>query len=89
MRKEFGIIRAWNGARGFGFIRPADFDGEGKLKPINDRNQPDVFLHIRAVQRAGVSPDDIADGTPVYFDVRESPRGDGRTEACNIELVRD
>ena len=58
----------WNAERGFGFI--AD-DGGGT----------DMFLHISAIQSAGIDPDDLK-GDRLTFDV-ENTR-EGTTRACNV-----
>ena len=49
-----GTVKWFNGARGFGFIVPDD-------------GGQDVFVHITAVQRAGVS--DLSEGASVTFDL--------------------
>ena len=65
-----GTVKWFNATKGFGFIRP-----EGGSK--------DVFVHISAVQRAGLIG--LDDGQRVSFDL-ESGR-DGRESATNLELV--
>jgi len=65
-----GTVKWFNATKGFGFIQPED---GGK----------DVFLHVSAVERAGLqSP---ADGQKVEYDV-ESGR-DGRTSAANLSYL--
>jgi cold shock protein len=59
----------WNADRGFGFIK-------------DDSGGPDIFLHVSAVQSAGVDPDDLRIGELLTFDV-EAGR-DGRTKASNV-----
>ena len=59
----------WNAERGFGFIK-------------DDSGGPDIFLHVSAVQSAGVDPDDLRLGELLTFDV-EAGR-DGRTKASNV-----
>jgi cold shock protein len=49
-----GIVKWFNGQKGYGFIQP---DGGGK----------DVFVHISAVEKAGY--DGLAEGAKVSFDV--------------------
>ncbi len=66
-----GTVKWFNATKGFGFIQP---DNGGK----------DVFLHISALERAGLR--EIADGAKVSFEL-ESGR-DGRTSASNLSLVR-
>ena len=66
-----GTVKWFNPTKGFGFIQP---DSGGK----------DVFLHISALERAGLR--EIADGQKVTYEL-ESGR-DGRTSASTIALVR-
>jgi CspA family cold shock protein len=66
-----GTLKMWNADRGFGFIK-------------DDSGGPDVFLHVSALQSAGIDPDSLRLGEPLAFDV-ESSR-DGRTKASNVRL---
>ena len=63
-------MKWFNTTKGFGFIAP---DGGGK----------DVFVHISAVERSGLSG--LADDQKVSYDI-ESGR-DGRQSAVNLELA--
>jgi CspA family cold shock protein len=65
-----GTVKWFNATKGFGFIEP-----EGGKK--------DVFVHISAVERAGLRG--LNDGQKVTFDV-ESGR-DGRQSATNLALA--
>ena len=65
-----GTVKFFNAAKGFGFIEP-----EGGSK--------DVFVHISAVERAGLTG--LNDGQKVTFDI-EAGR-DGRESATNIALA--
>ena len=65
-----GTVKWFNAAKGFGFIAP---DGGSK----------DVFVHISALERSGIS--DLRDNQKVTFDI-ESGR-DGRDSAINLKLV--
>jgi CspA family cold shock protein len=64
-----GTLKMWKADRGFGFIK-------------DDSGGPDIFLHVTALQSAGIDPDSLRLGEPLTFDV-ESSR-DGRTKASNV-----
>ncbi len=65
-----GSVKWFNATKGFGFIQP-----EGGSK--------DVFVHISAVERAGLSG--LNDGQKVSFDL-ETGR-DGRQSAINLQVI--
>ena len=65
-----GTVKWFNSTKGFGFIAPAS---GGK----------DVFVHVSALERAGLSS--LADDQKVTFDI-ESGR-DGRESATNLALA--
>jgi CspA family cold shock protein len=62
-----GTVKWFNGHKGFGFIQP---DDGGK----------DVFVHISAIQRAGMS--NLNEGQKLTFEVVEN-RKTGRAAAEN------
>ncbi len=64
-----GKLKMWNVERGYGFIG-------------DDAGGPDIFLHISALESAGIDPDKIKKGDRLTFDV-ESTR-DGKTRAGNV-----
>lgn len=63
-----GTVKFFNSQKGFGFIQP-------------DNGEKDVFVHISAVERAGLSG--LAEGQKVSFDT-ESDR-QGRSSATNLQ----
>jgi CspA family cold shock protein len=65
-----GTVKWFNTTKGFGFIAP-------------DEGGKDVFVHISAVERSGLTG--LADNQKVTYDL-EAGR-DGRESASNIQLV--
>lgn len=55
-----GTVKFFNHTRGFGFISP---DGGGK----------DVFVHVTAVERAGMGQ--LNEGQKVSFQIQDDQRG--------------
>ncbi|MDE2166880.1 MAG: cold-shock protein [Alphaproteobacteria bacterium] len=65
-----GTVKWFNAQKGYGFIAP---ESGGK----------DVFVHISAVERAGIG--NLSEGQKVSFDLEQSQQG--RTSATNLKLV--
>jgi CspA family cold shock protein len=65
-----GTVKWFNATKGFGFIAP-----EGGKR--------DVFVHISAVERAGLTG--LADNQAVTFDIVSGR--DGRESAENLQLA--
>ncbi len=63
-----GSVKWFNPQKGFGFIQPA---GGGQ----------DVFVHISAVERAGLST--LNEGQNVEFELEQSK---GKTSAVNLKV---
>jgi len=57
-----GTVKFFNEVRGYGFITPND-------------GGSDVFVHITAVERAGLK--DLAEGQRITFDVEPDKKGKG------------
>jgi cold shock protein len=65
-----GTVKWFNAQKGYGFIQP-------------DQGGKDVFVHISAVERAGLSS--LAEGQKVNYEVA---RDRGKEAAANLALVR-
>jgi cold shock protein len=63
-----GTVKFFNGERGYGFIKP---DDGGR----------DVFVHITAVERAGLK--DLTEGQRITFEVEPDKKGKG-PKAVNL-----
>jgi CspA family cold shock protein len=66
-----GTVKFFNSTKGFGFIQP-------------DTGGADVFVHISAVERAGMST--IVEGQKLTFDVVQDQRS-GKSAAENIKAA--
>ena len=65
-----GTVKWFNGQKGFGFIQPSD-------------GGTDVFVHISAVERAGLSS--LNEGQKVSFEV-VADRRSGKSSADNLRV---
>jgi len=65
-----GTVKFYNSTKGFGFIQPDD-------------GSKDAFVHVSAIQRAGLN--DLYEGQKVSYDL-ETGR-DGRASATNIQAL--
>lgn len=65
-----GTVKFFNHSKGFGFITPED-------------GSKDVFVHITALERSGISQ--VDEGDKVTFDIEDDPRGRGK-QATNIQM---
>ena len=66
-----GTVKWFNATKGFGFIQPDD-------------GGTDVFVHISAVESAGLSS--LNEGQKLSFDVQADPRS-GKSAAANLQAV--
>jgi cold shock protein len=66
-----GTVKFFNGAKGFGFISPAD-------------GSKDVFVHATALERAGIRS--LNEGDKVTFVLEDDRKGRGK-QAAQIELA--
>ncbi len=66
-----GTVKFFNSSKGFGFIE-------------NDNGGSDVFVHISAVERAGMQQ--LADGQKVRFDIVADGRS-GKSAADNLQAA--
>jgi cold shock protein len=66
-----GTVKFFNGAKGFGFISPAD-------------GSKDVFVHATALERAGIRS--LNEGDKVTFILEDDRKGRGK-QAAQIELA--
>jgi CspA family cold shock protein len=65
---QSGVVKFFNNEKGFGFIRPDD-------------GSRDIFVHISAVQKSGLS--DLVEGQRINFDVEPDRTGKG-PKAVNL-----
>lgn len=65
-----GTVKFFNMAKGFGFIEPED-------------GSKDAFVHISAVERAGLSS--LSEGQKVSYELQ--PGRDGKSSAENLSII--
>lgn len=65
-----GTVKWFNPSKGFGFIQPDD-------------GSKDAFVHISALERAGIST--LSEGQRVEFELQ--PGQNGKSAAVNLKLV--
>ena len=66
-----GTVKFFNTQKGFGFIQPDD-------------GSKDVFVHITAVERAGMRS--LVEGQKITFDI-EADRRSGKSAATNLQTA--
>ena len=65
-----GTVKWFNATKGFGFIQPDD-------------GGQDVFVHISAVERAGMR--DLRDGQKISYEIVQDKRS-GKSSADNLRV---
>jgi len=65
-----GTVKFFNTTKGFGFIQPDD-------------GQKDAFVHVTALERAGISS--LVEGQKVSYDLEKGR--DGKVSATNLSLL--
>ena len=66
-----GTVKFFNAQKGFGFI-------------VQDGGGPDLYVHISAVERAGMS--NLNEGQKLSFDI-EADRKNGKSAAANLQTA--
>ncbi len=66
-----GTVKWFNGQKGYGFIQP-------------ENGGPDVFVHISAVERAGMGT--LQEGQRISYDEQRDPKR-GKSSAENLKRV--
>jgi CspA family cold shock protein len=71
LNMPIGTVKWFNANKGFGFIEPED-------------GSKDAFVHISAVERAGLSG--LQEGQKIEYELEEDQRG--RVSAANLQVVQ-
>jgi CspA family cold shock protein len=66
-----GTVKWFNSTKGFGFIQP-------------DNGGQDIFVHISAVERAGMR--ELTDGQKISFEIVQDKRS-GKSSAENLQAA--
>lgn len=66
-----GTVKWFNATKGYGFIQP-------------DNGSADVFVHISAVERAGLRA--LTDGQKISYDIVQDRRS-GKSSADNLQAA--
>ena len=69
--KQKGTVKWFNPTKGFGFIQP-------------DEGSQDVFVHISAVEQAGLGT--LNEGQKISFEIVKDPRS-GKSSAGNLQAA--
>jgi len=64
-----GVVKWFNASKGYGFI-------------TSDEGGKDVFVHVTALERAGISK--LADGQRVSYELSENR---GKTSADDLKII--
>jgi CspA family cold shock protein len=71
MAVQTGIVKWFNAQKGFGFIQPTS-------------GGPDVFVHVSAVERAGMSS--LNEGQKLSYEIVADKRS-GKSSADNLQTA--
>ncbi len=71
MNRITGTVKFFNAAKGFGFVQPQD-------------GSKDVFVHVSALERAGIHG--LNEGDKITFVLEDDRRGRGK-QAAEVELA--
>ena len=69
--RHTGTVKFFNATKGYGFIKPED-------------GSKDIFVHITAVQTAGIP--EITEGMKLSYELQDDRRGRGQ-QATELQLL--